>query len=161
MLRCLQFLTATKPRDRLLVITLVRLGLRASEIVGLKWKDVRGNILTLKGKGGKVRSLIIPEDLLDELKTLKIGDYIFCVSTGKPLTRNRLHRIIKDLAVSAGINEHTSPHWLRHFHAVTAVRAGCPLHVLQQGLGHESLDTTKRYLHVIPGECSSNYVDLR
>lgn len=114
----------------------------------------RGNTLTLKGKGGKVRSLIIPEDLLDELKALKIGDYLFCVSTGKPLTRNRLHGIIKDLAVKAGINEHTSPHWLRHFHAVTAVKAGCPLHVLQQGLGHESLDTTKRYLHVIPGECS-------
>lgn len=151
---------ATIERDRLLIITLVRLGLRASEITSLKWSNIRGNVVTLKGKGGKVRSLLIPEDLLADLKAIRVGDYLFCVSTGKPLTRGRLHQIVKELAIKAGINEHTSPHWLRHFHAVTAVSNGCPLHVLQQGLGHESLDTTKRYLHVIPGECSSNYVKI-
>lgn len=152
--------SATIERDRLLIITLVRLGLRASEIVGIKWKDVRGNVLTLRGKGGKVRSLLIPEDLLSDLKAIRVGDYLFCVSTGKPLTRSRLHQIVKELAIAAGINEHTSTHWLRHFHACTALSNGCPLHVLQQGLGHRSLDTTKRYLHVIPGECSSNYVKI-
>ena len=68
-------------------------------------------------------------------------------------------KIVRKAAQKAGINKPVSPHWMRHAHAsISSERA--PLHVVQQSLGHSSIQTTNRYLHVKPDDCSSNYLDL-
>jgi integrase/recombinase XerD len=151
-------------RDYLILITTAVLGLRASELVGLKYEDIRENYISIRGKGGKNRTLIVPEWLLEEVSSIsgKINKgYIFKSINNKKLSPMDCHRIIKKYVKKANLNERISFHWLRHFHAVEALKAGCSLEVLQQGLGHSSLNTTQRYLHIMPNECSSNYIKYK
>jgi integrase/recombinase XerD len=52
-----------------------------------------------------------------------------------------------------------SPHWFRHAHASHALQKGADLELVRETLGHESIETTKTYLHAQPGKSSSYYVD--
>ena len=54
--------------------------------------------------------------------------------------------------------EKVSPHWLRHAHATHALDKGAPLRLVQATLGHASLDTTSKYLHIRPSESSGDYL---
>ncbi len=68
-------------------------------------------------------------------------------------------RIVKKAGKKAGIKKNIANHHLRHAHAsISAEKA--PLHVVQQSLGHSSIQTTSRYLHVKPDDCSSKYLEL-
>ena len=63
-------------------------------------------------------------------------------------------------AQKAKIHKAVSPHWLRHAHSSLAIEKNAPLHVIQQSLGHSSIQTTSRYLHVKPDDCSSKYLEI-
>lgn len=52
-----------------------------------------------------------------------------------------------------------SPHWFRHAHASHALQKGADLELVRETLGHESIETTKTYLHAEPDKSSSYYVD--
>ena len=54
------------------------------------------------------------------------------------------------------VTARVSPHWLRHAHASHALDRGAAVHVVQHTLGHASLATTTRYVHVQPGESSGH-----
>jgi len=68
-------------------------------------------------------------------------------------------RIVRKAAQKAGLKVSPSPHWLRHAHASIACEKA-PLHVVQQSLGHSSIQTTIHYLHVKPNDCSSKYLSI-
>ncbi len=68
--------------------------------------------------------------------------------------------MIKRACKRAGIDERTSSHWLRHSHASHSLEAGCNLRLLQQSLGHASVTTTERYLHISPDAGSSQFIDF-
>ncbi|MGL5941130.1 MAG: tyrosine-type recombinase/integrase [Waterburya sp.] len=57
-------------------------------------------------------------------------------------------------------DERSSAHWLRHSHASHSLEAGCNLRLLQQSLGHASVTTTERYLHISPDAGSSQFIDF-
>jgi len=156
------------PRNKLILKTLFITGIRVSELCSLCWKDLLersdGGQMTVYGKGKKTRTLLIPEPLWSELIDFKetAGEdyYIF-----RGRNRNtKMHpttslRIVKKAGRKAGIKKPVSPHWMRHAHAsISAEKA--PLHVIQQSLGHSSIQTTSRYLHVKPDDCSSKYLEL-
>jgi integrase/recombinase XerD len=63
--------------------------------------------------------------------------------------------MIKRACKQAGIDPRASAHWLRHSHASHFLEAGCNLRLLQQSLGHGSVTTTERYLHISPDTDSS------
>jgi len=65
------------------------------------------------------------------------------------------------VAKRAGINPHTSPHWLRHAHASHAIDNGAPITLVSQTLGHADLKTTSVYAHARPNESSSRYLKRR
>jgi len=156
------------PRNKLMLKTLFVTGVRVSELCSLQWKDLKerseGGQMTVYGKGQKTRTVLIPEPLWSELMDFR-GDspedfYIF---RGKK-KNTQMHpttvlRIIKKSAKKAGLQAHVSPHWMRHAHASIASERA-PLHVIQQSLGHSSIQSTSRYLHVKPNDCSSKYIDL-
>jgi integrase/recombinase XerD len=156
------------PRNKLILKTLFISGIRVSELCSLIWKDLQdrkdGGQMTVYGKGSKTRTLLIPEPLWTELK-----EYQGNSSEESSIFRGRkksskLHpttilRIVKRAAKRAGIHKAVSPHWFRHSHASIASEKA-PLHVIQQSLGHESIQTTARYLHVKPNDCSSKYLEL-
>ena len=89
----------------------------------------------------------------------KSFDYIFpSTRTNKNVTRQHVWNIVNAAAQRIGVK--ASPHWFRHSHATHSLDRGCPVHIVQNTLGHSSLATTTKYVHVRPTESSSKYLAL-
>jgi integrase/recombinase XerD len=140
-------------RNYLILRLLYAAGLRVSELCQLCWKDAipRGETgqITVQGKGAKVRTILLPPTLWEQLQQLRVDanvlDPVFRSKNGKPLDRIRVFRIVKAAATRAGINENVSPHWLRHAHASHSLDRGSPLHLTQRTLGHSRIGTTEAW----------------
>lgn len=156
------------PRNSLIHKTLFVTGVRVSELCSLKWADLKersdGGQVTVYGKGQKTRTLLVPEPLWSELMSFKGSspDEYYIFRGRNKLTQmhpTTVLRIVRRAAHKAGLKVNPSPHWLRHAHASIASERA-PLHVIQQSLGHSSIQTTSHYLHVKPNDCSSKYITL-
>jgi integrase/recombinase XerD len=165
-------------RDGLMLSLMYACGLRVSEVVGLTWVDLKphqegGGKATVFGKGSKTRVVIIPPRLWRQVLEFKQIDrerasaatgggrqWVFVTRTGKQMERSIVHRMIKRTCQRAGVDSLASCHWLRHSHASHSLEAGCNLRLLQQSLGHASVTTTEKYLHISPDKGSSQYIDF-
>ena len=133
----------TNLRDHLLIRILWRTGIRVSELCSLDYSMISWDerIITVIGKGNKVRQVKIDRDTLLLLKQY-LADRkgrIFKIS------RIRVYQIVSDIARKCGFaNVH--PHTLRHSFAVHMIKNGMDIRQLQLLLGHTSLDTTSVYL---------------
>ena len=159
------------PRNRALVRTLYASGGRVSELCGLAWRDVQarpdgdgGGQLTLHGKGGRTRWVMLTAATFEELIGLKGNagpdGAVFASARGGHLHPATAWRIVRRAAHRAGLNAPVSPHWLRHAHASHALDRGAPVHLVQQTLGHASLATTSRYTHARPGDSSARFLPV-
>jgi len=162
----------TSNRDRVLVLLLYVAGLRASEVAGIQWKDVQSRHdagqVTVQGKGGSTRAILLPASTWLELVALRNGsggeDYVFqSRKGGGPLHRSQVLRIVQAAATAAGVQvsgkrSAVSPHWLRHAHASHSLDRGCPISLVQATLGHSNVATTGRYLHARPHDSSACYL---
>ena len=153
-------------RDRILLRLLYVSGVRVSELCGLRWLDLEarheGGQITVFGKGGKTRSVLLKANLWHELLSLKQTarpeDPVFASRKRGPLDASQVRRIAYAAARHAGIDAKVSPHWLRHAHASHALDHHAPIHLVQATLGHASVATTGRYLHARPTDSSSFYL---
>ncbi len=159
----------TNQRNRVILRLLYTVGLRVSELCDLKWCDVKsrsnGGQVTVYGKGGKTRTILLPASLwieLCQMRGLATDDAPVFQSRkgikGGHLDRVRVYQIVATAAERAGIQGKVSPHWLRHAHASHSLERGAPIHLVQQTLGHASVATTSRYLHARPNDSSSLYL---
>ncbi len=160
-------LLAAALRSRSVLTLIYTTGLRASEALGIDWKDLQprthGGQVTVMGKGEKIRTVLINQSLWQQLTSLprhSSTDAVFVTFFGNRLDRHQLHRIIKGAAERAGVNPHVSAHWLRHAHACHSLENGCDIDVLMRSLGHSSLTVTSKYLHARPNEGSSQFIEL-
>lgn len=153
-------------RNRTMLRLLYSAGLRASEVAGLRWIDTRsrpvGGTVTVLGKGNKTRSVNVPPEVwraLIALRPIGAGDHtpVFVRSNGKPMGRENVSMIVAAAGRRAGL-QHISAHWMRHAHATHSLEHGAPLPLIQSTLGHASLATTSRYLHVNPDDSSSRFI---
>lgn len=155
----------TDPRARTALRVLYVTGLRNAELCALRRRDLvatkKGGEIRFTGKGNKPRTVAVPSALFREVLELsaKPEDPAIPGRDGKPLYERALHRLVRRAARRAGLVA-VSPHWLRHAHASHALDRGAPPHVVQQTLGHASLATTTRYLHVRAGDSSSGYLPV-
>ncbi len=172
-------------RDRLMLLLMYGCGLRVSEVVGLTWNDFKkhgdGGKVTVFGKGSKTRVVIIPDWLWVKVKEFekreealrgfpplslpskkyhRVNQHVFISRNHNKMERSVVHRMIKRACKRAGIDPRASAHWLRHSHASHSLEAGCNLRLLQQSLGHASVTTTERYLHISPDAGSSQFIDF-
>ena len=155
-------------RDRLMLSLMYGCGLRVSEVINLTWNDLKkhgdGGKCTVFGKGSKTRVVIIPDKLWQQIKEFekyhRVNQYVFISRNHNKMERSVVHRMIKRACKRAGIDERASAHWLRHSHASHSLEAGCNLRLLQQSLGHASVTTTERYLHISPDAGSSQFIDF-
>lgn len=151
--------TAPTPLERAILRLLYGTGLRSEELRHLKWSDATdrdGAVqLTIFGKGGKTRHILIKPELWAEMEiaTGRSGAYVFSTATGKPWDASRLVKLLKKAGERVGL-EGVTPHWFRHSHASHSLDRGCPIHTLQASLGHSSIETTQRYLHSRPSDSS-------
>ncbi len=151
------------PRNRALLRLLYAAGLRVSELVALTWADMQeredGGQVTVFGKGGKTRAVLLSEATWRVLVALRTGDGpVFQSRKGGALDPSMVLRIVRAAAERAGVDGKVSPHWLRHAHASHALDRGAPIHLVQATLGHSSVETTGRYLHARPTDSSSRYL---
>lgn len=149
-------------RNRALLEVLYSCGLRVSELVSLRFRDLfmKEGFIRVEGKGGKQRLVPISEKAIQEIEAYLPGreqiavkpgceDYLFLsFRRGRPLSRITLFHIIKVQAEAAGITKRISPHTFRHSFATHLLEGGANLRAIQEMLGHESITTTEIYTHI-------------
>ena len=149
-----RLLTAARSKKNerlyLLMQTLASTGLRVSEIKYITAEAVRSGIATIKCKG-KIRQVFLPKNLCKMLKAyiktqnIKSGS-VFVTSTGKPLDRSNIWKMLKSLCSSAGVSkEKVFPHNFRHLFARTYYSIQKDIVRLADILGHSSINTTRIY----------------
>lgn len=162
----------TQPRNRVLLRLLYFAGLRVSELCALKWRDLTlrrsGGQVTVFGKGGQTRTVLLNPSLWDDLYQLRDGaiaeEPVFRsrqagLGGSYHLSRKQVYRIVRTAARRVGIEGNVSPHWLRHSHASHSLDRGAPIHLVRQTLGHSSIMITEKYLHARPDDSSALYLE--
>ena len=149
-------------RDRTLLLVALQTGLRASELLGLRCRDVQlgtGAHVRCLGKGRKERCTPLRKDAAVALRTWlkeRLGqpeDTVFPNRTGNMLSHDGLAYIVAKHAAAARAacpsmrSKRVTPHTLRHTCAMTLLRGGVDRAVIALWLGHESIETTYIYLH--------------
>ena len=154
--------TWTGRRDHTLLLLAVQTGLRASELTGLGCGDVHlgtGAHVSCHGKGRKDRVTPLTAGAAGSLRTWlqerrgELSDPLFPTSRGRRLSRDALERrLAKYVAIASGIErslneKRVTLHVLRHTAAMRLLQAGVDTTVIALWLGHETVDTTRIYLH--------------
>lgn len=145
-------------RDRAILEVLYSSGLRVSELCGLKIYDVDDTFVRVMGKGSKERLVPIGRKAIEAIDFF-LGNYrcqfdsekikeIFLTKNGKPIDRITVWKMVKERAKRAGITKNISPHTLRHSFATHLLDNGADLRVIQEMMGHASINSTDRYMHI-------------
>jgi len=152
-----RLLSATvKLRDRCLLMTAYSAGLRVSELVHLKRSDIdpeRMMIRVEQGKGKKDRYTILSQRLLGELRRYKqVYQPVMWVFFGKnrncPLDITAAQKVYNLAKQKSGVEKGKGIHTLRHCFATHLLEAGVDLVTIKTLLGHNSLQSTQRYLQI-------------
>lgn len=142
-------------RNKLIIYLLFDSGVRVSELVNIKIKDIDFIERSIKvlGKGSKDRyvffsslTLNILMEWMQYYKEISKSEYLFVNYNGEGMTVRSVERIVKLAGDKIGIKLH--PHMLRHTFATDLLNKGADLRMIQELLGHENLDTTQIYTHI-------------
>lgn len=149
--------TPAGARDAAILELLYSSGLRATELCRLKITDVDDDAIKVFGKGRKERLVPIGRAAIAAIDHYLLyhrcrhegeEETLFLSQFGKPLDRIDLWKIVKRYAGAAGITKNISPHTLRHSFATHLLDNGADLRIIQEMLGHASINSTERYAHV-------------
>ena len=166
---------ALKNRDQAILYLLYYSGMRAAELVGLDVQSVsiKERVVRVLGKGNKER--IIPftgecqkvvkayidkerKDLLKKSKELTPA--LFLNAKGERLTTRGLEYILDSIEEKTGLYVGLHPHVLRHSFATHLLENGADLRVIQELLGHESINATQVYTHVTEEAMKETYQNV-
>lgn len=150
---------APNERDRAILEVLYGCGLRVSEVCSLKISEVylKDMFVKVMGKGSKERLVpMAPSTASAIIKYLSVRpesdagceDVLFLNRFGRALSRVAVFKMVKSVALVAGVDKNLSPHTFRHSFATHLIENGADLRVVQEMLGHESILTTEIYTHV-------------
>ena len=150
---------APNERDRAILEVLYGCGLRVSEVCSLKISEVylKDMFVKVMGKGSKERLVPMAPStasaIMDYLSVRPESDagcedVLFLNRFGRGVSRVAVFKIVKSVALVAGVDKNLSPHTFRHSFATHLVENGADLRVVQEMLGHESILTTEIYTHV-------------
>jgi len=158
-------------RDRAMLEVGYAAGLRVSELVGLRAREMnlqRGYV-SVVGKGDKQRLVPVGDAALGAVSLwLSHGrpawarkdvrtDAVFLTQRGKPMSRQAFWKRLKYWTESAGITKNVSPHTLRHSFATHLLIGGADLRTVQILLGHADITTTQVYTHIDRRELKKMY----
>jgi integrase/recombinase XerD len=150
-------------RDVAMLEVLYATGCRASEVCSLRVRDLslpEGH-LRCEGKGSKQRMVPVGQSAVAAIerysaqlrgrlaaRSPRPPEELFLSRNGRPMDRIQLWRLVKVYARRAGIDANISPHSLRHSFATHLLAGGADLRLVQEMLGHASIQTTQIYTHV-------------
>lgn len=146
-------------RDAAVAELLFATGIRISELCSLKDSDVNlhEGVVLIYGKGDKERCIQIgSEAVLHILKEYRSDFYdeiqscshFFTNQSGKALSDQAVRRMINKYTTLASIDLHITPHMFRHTFATCLLDADVDIRIIQEMLGHSSINITEIYTHV-------------
>lgn len=149
-------------RDRALIETLYGCGLRVSELINLRNKELflEDEIIRVLGKGSKER--LVPlgkiaskwiKKYMEEVRPSyfnieKSEDFIFLNQRGSKFSRMGIWKIIKKYSLVLDPPKDVHPHTFRHSFATHLIEGGADLRAVQEMLGHSDISTTQIYTHI-------------
>ncbi|CAF2107625.1 unnamed protein product [Rotaria magnacalcarata] len=152
------FAAALTLKERCVVGILYGAGLRISEVANLKIDDIDSaskRIKVCQGKGGKDRFSLLPDSLLQDLRTFYVQEnkppmYLFTSKQTQGAMHSRsLQTTVNSAMKKAGFeNKGFTAHTLRHSFATHMLDNGSNIHVIKTLLGHAKIETTMIYLHL-------------
>ncbi len=144
-------------RDATLILIAFRHGLRASEIVDLRWDQVDFNRAVLHVRRAKQGTPSVHPLSGSEMRALRrlqresdASPFVFVSERGAPFTTAGFARMIERAAKSAGLGLKVHPHMLRHACGYALANAGHDTRSLQAYLGHRNIQHTVRYTELAP-----------
>lgn len=159
-------------RNRTIVELFYATGIRISELVNLKIRDldIENQIISVIGKGKKQRispfgipaknclKLYLKERMTFLKEKQNLGEeHLFLNRFGNQITDRSVRRIVDKLLAQISTKKGLSPHAIRHTFATHMLNNGADLRVIQELLGHSSLSTTQRYTHISPDRLLTIY----
>lgn len=162
-------ITPINQRDTLILELLYSTGLRVSELVNIKIKDINMNdkVIKVLGKGSKERIVLYNNHTALALKRYlddgynvfnkSNSGYLILNKSGNKLSDRYIRNIINKLVRKAGLNVKISPHTIRHTFATDMLEEGADLVTVKELLGHESLNTTSIYTHITNEQIRKTY----
>jgi len=147
-------------RDYAIIVLFLNCGLRLSELVGINVNSIRGDTLTVIGKGNKERTVYLNKACQDAIaaymaerskfKTIKDPKALFLSERKTRISPKTVQYLVKKYIQAAGLDpDKYSPHKLRHTAATLMYKHGnVDIRALQAILGHESIATTEIYTHL-------------
>jgi integrase/recombinase XerC len=145
-------------RDRLAMELLYGAGLRVSELTGLDYRalEADGTVARVLGKGkkerlcplGKVATAVLAKWRREFAQDTGLDAPVLVDTRHRRLTPRAVQLMLKRYLALAGLPEDLTPHKLRHSYATHLLNAGADLRLVQELLGHASLNTTQIYTHV-------------
>ncbi|MBL7156427.1 MAG: tyrosine-type recombinase/integrase [Candidatus Pacebacteria bacterium] len=143
------------PKHKLIISLAYGAGLRVSEIVNLKVKDVNLEELTVhlkNAKGKRDRITIFPEKIKIDIQNLiamkNPNNYVFESERGGKLTERTAQKVFKNTLQKTTIKKDATFHSLRHSFATHLLENGVNIRYVQELLGHQSIRTTQQYTRV-------------
>ncbi|MBE7020792.1 MAG: site-specific tyrosine recombinase XerD [Ruminococcaceae bacterium] len=141
-------------RDKAMLEVLYATGIRVSELISLKNKDINIKVgyISCSGNGTK-RVIPLHDEAIDILKLyikrhknmFTEEGFIFVNVNGQPITRQGFWKVIKEYVKAARIKKEITPNTLRHSFAAHLIQNGADLKSIQQMLGHKDISTTQIY----------------
>ena len=151
-------------RDKAMLELLYATGIRVTELITLKVKDLNlqmGYIICYDANKASGKERVIPfgnaartaimkylSSGRDQMLETPDNEYLFVNCSGQPMSRQGFWKLIKFYAKKAGINTDITPHTLRHSFAAHLVENGADLHIVQEMLGHSDISTTQVYANM-------------
>ena len=139
-------------RDRLILELFYFTGIRLSELINLKNKDINysdSTILVL-GKRKKERLIPLTSDILSKIKKLNASNkskYLFTTDKGKQISTKQVYRLVNKYLGMVTTLDKKSPHILRHTFATHLLNNGADINAIKELLGHANLSATQIYTH--------------
>ncbi len=161
--------TPIEQRDTLIIELLYATGIRVSELVNIKIKDInrKEKLIKVLGKGNKERIVIYNNHTKKALDTYlkdgynyfnkKSSEYLILNKNGNKLSERYIREIINKKVSQASLDIKISPHTLRHTFATDILENGMDLMTVKELLGHESLNTTSIYTHITNEQIKKTY----
>jgi integrase/recombinase XerD len=143
-------------RDRMIVFLLLFTGVRVSELINIKLKEVdllARNLIVAWGKGGKRRDVPLKSEVIESVKEYLEGDrknsrfaeseYLILTNRAAKMDRDAVNRILRRMQCGLGIK--MNPHKFRHAFCTQLLKRGVDLTTVAKLAGHSSIQTTARF----------------
>jgi len=147
-------------RDYCLLTLLLNCGMRLSEVKNIKLNDIKDDVLTIVGKGGKERKVYLNKNCLlsisqylnvrdDSKCSIKDSEYLFLSTHNRNISKNQIQVMVKKYIGEAGMDtDKLHTHSMRASFATMNHKNGADIVTLAKAMGHANIETTKIYINI-------------